>query len=219
MHIILYASLRKRLLVHKQNVIRDKEVELANKTLLDLSRVVNQPSSLLSCIPTSERGSSEKCTDYDVRDYPIYKYANRLIRKAKGGFWDLVIEERGTQDEGKASKQYESSDDDEDEAEDSYDDNPAGRRGPKRKAIGRNGTIKKEKMTKRETSPKKIARRQRAPSSSPLTEIEDDDEEDEVVNKEAWLLLSWVIDLWTRAKPDAVGRSAKRPCVNTAADP
>lgn len=215
MHIILYASLRKRLLVQKQNVIRDKEVELANTMLLNLSRLVNQPSSLLSCIPTSERGSSEKCTDYDVRDYPIYKYANRLIKKAKGGFWDLVIEERGTQDEGKASKHDSSSDDDEDEDEDEdedfCDDMAVGRRGAKRKAPGRNGTTKKDKIVKREPSPRKIARRQRAPSSSPLTEIEDDDEEDEMVNKDAWLLLSWVIDLWTRAKPDASGRSLKSP--------
>lgn len=203
MHIIIYASLRKRLLVQKRNVIRDREVELANKTLLDLSQLVNQPSSLLGCIPTSERGSSEKCTDYDVRDYPIYKQASRLFRGAKGGIWDLVIEDRTQQDENVESKRYGSSD--EDDVDDS-DDFSVGRRGPKRKSTGgkRNGKSDKRKHG---PSPRKAARRQRAPSSSPLTEIEDDDEEEEVVNKDAWLLLSWIIDLWTRAKPDAAGMS------------
>lgn len=204
MHIIIFASLRKRLTVHKRSVIRDKEVELANTTLLDLSRLVNQPSSLLSCIPMSERGSSEKCADYDVRDYAVYKNANRMIKGAKGGIWDLVIEPRGMEEQ--AQKQKNSLDDDDEEDDDDVHDDimAVARRGSKRKSTG-HVAPKKEKISKRETSPGKIARRQRAPSSSPLTEIEDDDEEDEVVNKNAWLLLDWIIDLWIRAKGDAAG--------------
>lgn len=206
MHIIIYASLRKRLTVQKQNVIRDREVELANKTLFDLSRLVNQPSSLLYCIPTSEPGSSEKCTNYDVREYPIYSHASRLIKGAKGGIWDLVIEDRQQQHENQNTKYNDSSEEDDEDEDDGYDDFATGRRGLKRKAKGGKANRKGDRG-KHGPSARKAARRQRAPSSSPLTEIEDDDEDEEVVNKDAWPLLTWIIDLWTRAKPDAAGKS------------
>jgi hypothetical protein len=114
MHILIFASLRKRVMIHSRPVIKDKEVELANQTLHDLSRLVNQPTSLLHCIPTSERGSSDQCTDYDIREYPVYKAANRMMKGAKGGIWDLVIETRS-----QTQKQDQSSEDSE---EDSNDD-------------------------------------------------------------------------------------------------
>jgi hypothetical protein len=191
MHILMFASLRKRLMIQRRPAIRDKEVELANKTLLNLSRLVNLPLSLLSCVPTCERGSSERCSD-----------ANRMIKDAKGGIWDLVMESREAGD--KANVQDQHNDEDDDDDEDDLDED-ATWRGSKRKSTGRNTKVKKEKKPKRQVSPDATTKTQRAPSSSPLTEIEDEDEEDEVVNKNAWLLLSWIIDLWTRAKCDTRG--------------
>lgn len=185
--------------------IKDKEVELANQTLLDLGRLVNQPTSLLNCIPNSERGSSDRCADYDVRDYPVYKAANRLIKEAKGGIWDLVIDTRSQMNQN--HKQDQSSDDNEEDRDDDHAFT-TNRRGPKRKSTGRPTRIKEEKIPKREAS--RTAKRMRHPSSSPLTEIEDDDdddddEEDEFVKADAWPLLGWLTDLWTRAQRDSEG--------------
>lgn len=205
MHILLFASLRKRIIIHGKPAIKDKEVELANQTLLDLSQLVNQPTSLLNCVPTSDRGSSGKCTDYGVREYPVYKAANRLIKSAKGGIWDLVIENRSQRDE--PQKQNQSSDVGD---ENSDDDNSftTGCRGVKRKSTGRPIQVKEEKVPKPEAG--RPTKRMRHRTSSPLTQTKDDDEEEECIKVDAWPLLGWLVDLWTRVQRDSEGMNRLR---------
>lgn len=206
MHILLFASLRKRITIHGKPAIKDKEVELANQTLLDLSRLVNHPTSLLSCVPTSERGSSEKRTDYDVREYPVYKAASRLIKSAKGGIWDLVVENRSQSDE--PQKQDPSSDDSDYDRDDGDDPFTSGRRGVKRKSTGRPVRDKEEKGSKREAG--RSSKRMRHRTSSPLTPTEDDGEEKEYIKVDAWPLLGWLVDLWTRVQYDSKGMNRLR---------
>ncbi|KAJ9096381.1 hypothetical protein QFC21_005203 [Naganishia friedmannii] len=218
MHILFFVSLHKRLKVRGKSVINDRQAALANTTLLSLSRLINNPAQLLSsCLPTCERGSSQTCTNYDVRDHAVYKSAKQLVAAATGGVWDLVLELRKDtgDDEGDRRRRGifngESDDDDDDEVEEDImavaSRNTNGRSSDRKRGRGRGAIrIKKEKPTKSNDDDRsERGYSPPAPSSSPLTEADEDEEEEdeEAVDKNAWLLIDWTIDLWTRSRADS----------------
>jgi hypothetical protein len=221
MHILFFVSLHKRLKVRGKSVINDRQVALANTTLLSLSRLINNPLQLLaSCLPTCERGSAHTCTDYHVRDYSVYKSANQLVAAATGGVWDLVLESRkdagGDQNARRQVGISNGFSDDSDDQEDELDadimavaSRNANGRTSGRKRHGQGGVvIKKEKPAKpKYDDPSERGFSRHAPSSSPLTEAEEDDDEedDEAVDRNAWFLLDWTIDMWIRCRDESKG--------------
>lgn len=222
MHILFFVSLHKRLKVRGKSVINDRQVALANSTLLSLSRLINNPTQLLtSCLPTCERDSAQTCTDYSVRDHAIYKSASKLVATSTGGFWGLVLESRNDPrgDESDRRRRATSngcSDDNEDSQDDTEADimavasrDASGRPSGRNRGRGRGGIhIKKEKSAKSKDDDRlERGHSRHAPSSSPLTEAEedDDDDDDEVVDKNAWFLLDWTIDLWIRSRMNSKG--------------
>ncbi|KAJ9119494.1 hypothetical protein QFC22_003202 [Naganishia vaughanmartiniae] len=203
--------------VRGKSVINDREVALANMTLLSLSRLINNPTRLLApCLPTCERRSAQTRADYTVRNHNVYKFANKMVAAATGGVWDLVLEskndvgwnENGYWHRGKLAGDSEDDDDQEDELEADImavaSRNANGRSSGRNRGRGRGGTrIKKEKAAKPKDDDRSgRARSLHALSSSPLTEAEEDDDE-EAVDNNAWFLLDWTIDLWIRCRADS----------------